>query len=872
MNRIFFAVAFAIGLMTVTWVGLGFVGSSWMALLMTAVIAGVYLLGAFELKQFRAATASLAAALADIPQPQPDIGDWLGGIHPSLQNAVRLRIEGERVALPGPALTPYLVGLLVMLGMLGTFLGMVVTFKGAVFALEGSTDLHAIRSALAAPIKGLGLSFGTSVAGVAASAMLGLLSAISRRERVDVARQLDSRIATVFRPFSLAHQRQETFKALQVQAHALPDVVDKLQAMMEGMERRSQQLNEQLLGSQAQFHREVSVAYAGLADTVGQSLKDSLTASARVAGESIKPVVEAAMTEIAQESKRLHERVSDAAQTQLNGLTSAFSAIARTVSETWTTALQTHARTSENQVQGLDRALATFTDSFEQRASTLLATVNEAAARSQSDQASADRRRLEAWTQALESMAATLQSEWQSVGAQTLAQQQAVCETLEKTAGEINERASRHASQTLGDMMRLLAQSEELTRSRIDSEAQWAQQHGDRMDQLASLLHTELGALRDDEATRGNAAVERLGELQAALAGDLTIVYEAVARSQSEQASTDRRRLEAWAQQLERMATTLHSEWQRAGVQMLDQQQAVCLALEKTAGEITERTSHQASRTLDDMARLLDRSEELVRSRIETEAHWTQQQGDRMDQLASVWRTELCALRDEEATRGNAAVERLGELQAALASHLATLGSALEAPMTRLMQTASEVPQAAAGVIAQLRQEMSRLTERDNLALEERTVVMDKINALLQTINQASGEQRAAIESLAASAAAVMDQASQQFADTLGAQAGKSAEVAAQVVGSAVELSSLGESFNHGVQLFNATNEKLIESLQRMEGTMNQSMARSDEQLAYYVAQAREVIDLSITSQQGIVEDLRQLHSKQASLSEGVAG
>ena len=723
MNRILFAVAFAIGLMTVTWVGLGFVGSSWMALVMTAVIAGVYLLGAFELRQFRAATASLAAALADIPQPLPDIGVWLVGVHPSLQNSVRLRIEGERVALPGPALTPYLVGLLVMLGMLGTFLGMVVTFKGAVFALEGSTDLHAIRSALAAPIKGLGLAFGTSVAGVAASAMLGLLSAISRRERVDVARQLDSRIATVFRPFSLAHQRQETFKALQVQAHALPDVVDKLQAMMEGMERRSQQLNEQLLGSQAHFHREVSVAYTGLADTVGQSLKDSLTASAKVAGESIKPVVEAAMTEIAQESKRLHERVSDAAQTQLTGLSAQFSATARTVSETWTTALQNHARTSESQVNGLDRALAAFTDTFEQRSGALLATVNEAVSRSQSDQASADRQRLQAWTQALESMAATL-----------------------------------------------------------------------------------------------------------------------------------------------------HGEWQRVGAQSLAQQQAVCLTLEKTAGEITERASHQASRTLDDIARLSTHSEELIRSRIDSEADWMKQHGDRMDQLASVWRTELDALREEEATRGNAAVERLGELQAALASHLATLGAALETPMTRLLQTASEVPQAAAEVIAQLRQEMTRLTERDNLALEERTGLVEQIRALLQTIHQASGEQRAAIESLVGSAAAVLDKAGSQFAETMGAQAGKAEDMAAHVTGSAVELASLGESFNHGVQLFNATNEKLIESLQRMEGTMNQSMARSDEQLAYYVAQAREVIDLSITSQQGIVEDLRQLHSKQASLSEGVAG
>lgn len=722
MNRIFFAVTFAIGLMTVTWVGLGFVGSSWMALVMTAVITGVYLLGALELVQFRAATASLKAALADIPQPLPDIGAWLVGVPPSLQSSVRSRIEGERVALPGPPLTPYLVGLLVMLGMLGTFLGMVVTFKGAVFALEGSTDLHAIRSALAAPIKGLGLAFGTSVAGVAASAMLGLLSAIGRRERVDVARQLDSRIATVFRPFSLAHQRQETFKALQVQAHVLPDVVDKLQAMMEGMERRSQQLNEQLLGSQAQFHREVTVVYTGLADTVGQSLKDSLTASARVAGESIKPVVEAGMTEIAQESKRLHERVSDAAQTQLNSLSAEFSATARTVSETWTTALQNHAKTSESQVHGLDRALAAFTDTFEQRSAALLVTVNEAASLSQSNQAGADRQRLEAWTQALASMAATLHGEWQSVGAQTLAQQQAVCQTLEKTAGEINERASNHASQTLGEMTRLLGQSEELIRSRTDSESQWMQQHGERMDQLASTLRTELGALRDDEATRGNAAVERLGELQAALA-----------------------------------------------------------------------------------------------------------------------------------------------------SQLATLGASLEAPMSRLMHTASEVPQAAAEVIAQLRQEMTRLTERDNLALEERAGLVEQIRALLQATSQASGEQRAAIESLVGSAAAVLNRAGSQFSEMLGEQAGKAEDIAAHVTGSAVELASLGESFSHGVRLFNATNEKLIESLQRMEGTMSQSMARSDEQLAYYVAQAREVIDLSITSQQGIVEDLRQLHSKQTSLAGGVA-
>jgi hypothetical protein len=127
-----------------------------------------------------------------------------------------LRIEGERSGLPGPALTPYLVGLLVMLGMLGTFLGMVATLNGAVFALEGTGNIQAVRAAFSEPMKGLGLAFGTSVAGVATSAMLGLMSAFGRREREQAAQELETRIANELRSFSLTYQRQETFKALQL--------------------------------------------------------------------------------------------------------------------------------------------------------------------------------------------------------------------------------------------------------------------------------------------------------------------------------------------------------------------------------------------------------------------------------------------------------------------------------------------------------------------------------------------------------------------------------------------------------------------------------------------------------------------------------
>ena len=58
----------------------------------------------------------------------------------------------------------------------------------------------------------------------------------------------------------------------------------------------------------------------------------------------------------------------------------------------------------------------------------------------------------------------------------------------------------------------------------------------------------------------------------------------------------------------------------------------------------------------------------------------------------------------------------------------------------------------------------------------------------------------------------------------------------------------------------------------RASASINRSTARSDEQLAYYVAQAREVIDLSITSQQGLFENLRQLqgkHGKVAAMADG---
>ncbi len=578
MNRNFCVAAFALGLVVVGWVAKGYFGANPLALTMTALIAAFYLMGALELRRFHQATATLQVALAAVPAQLTQLGVWLGSVDPSLQNAVRLRIEGERVGLPGPAMTPYLVGLLVLLGMLGTFLGMVVTLNGAVMALESTTDPDTIRTALAAPVKGLGLAFGTSVAGVAASAMLGLMSAWCRRARLQAAQQLDSGIATVLRGFSLAHQREEMLKALQLQAGALPAVAQQLQAWMAQMDSQNQALHAQWLAGQDRFHQHAQSSYSELALSVDRSLQRSLTEGMRAAGAAVQPVVEATMAGITREGTTLRASLVEATQRQLDGMHQQFSVAA-----------------------------------------------------------------------------SALQAEW---------------------------------------------------------------------------------------------------------------------------AANDERRLTRFTQQLDAMAASLHTQWQQAGTATRDQQARICQTLEHTARDIHQHAQQQARSTLDEMA--------------------------------------------------------------------------------VLMQAVAQAPQAAAEVMGEMRAKLSDSLVRDNALLEERSRILQTVGTLLDTVHQGASEQHDAISALVATSAALLQDVSTRFSARVDADTGRLAAAATQITGSAVDVASLGTAFGQGVEVFRASNEGLIANLQRMEATMKKSLLRSDEQLAYYVAQAREIVDLSVLSQRQILEDLQQ--------------
>ena len=861
MKKFAFSFAFALGALAVLWVAAAVASTHALVLVMTAVIGAVYVFAALELRQYRQSTAQLLQALAEVPADLPQLDDWLVRVPAALRNAVRQRIEGERSALPGPALTPYLVGLLVMLGMLGTFLGMVVTLNGAVFALEGTSSVQGMRAAFSEPIKGLGLAFGTSVAGVATSAMLGLMSSLSRRERAQAGQVLDALIGSGLRQFSLAHQRQETYRALQQQTQALPVVVAQLQSLMTQMERHSQQLGERLISSQDSFHHEVKTVYSELARSVDQSMRSSLSESMQLASDSIRPVVQATMTEMAQQAQAMHERMVGSTREELDTLNQQFSSSAHAVAQTWSAALAQHAQTSSHLLTGLDSSLQQFGQTFDTRTQDLVAAVRSAWAEQQAQHQQADQQRLDGWTASLQEMANGLHRQWQSSGSQTLAQQQQICDTLTQTAQAITSQVQNQAQQTMAALQQMQEQHTHLDAERLNA---W---HA-ALESMASGLQTQWQSAGSQTLAQQQQICDTLTQtaqtLTAQVQNQAQHTLDEIARVQALHAASDAERLAGWQTRLQQLGSELQNQWQNAGAQTLAQQQQLLEALSQTAAQIRSDSETHTSRSLAEITRLLASSEELVRARIAAEAEAASQHTRRAEELAAVLRTELSALRELEDQRGQAAVARLAELETAVTQHLSTLGTALEAPITRLIETASEAPKAAAEVIGQLRQEISVSVARDNALLEERTRILGTLSTLLDAINHASTEQRGVIDAMVSSSQASLAQASEQFHAHVAAETGKLDDVAAQLTASAVDVASLGETFGFAVRSFNETNEKLIANLQRIEAAIGQSMSRSDEQLAYYVAQAREIIDLSISSQKDVLEALQQRQAEGA--------
>lgn len=667
MTRTLFALAFVLGAVAALWVALMLPPDNPVALVAIALIALVYGTGFMELRRFRRDTRALHESLRQPPADAEALTGWLARLPLALQAPVRRRTEGVPVALPGPSLTPYLTGLLVMLGLLGTFIGMIVTLRGAVSALQGGADLHAMRAALAAPIAGMSLAFGTSIAGVATSAMLGLAAALSRNERQQAGRELDAGVHRELGRFSQRRQRQQVQQALLDQARAFPAAIE--------------QLGVTLAASQTRFQEHLEGRFQTLADTLATAQHAQLAESARLSGEQARQLTGDTLAQLSVQAEQHLHRLGDMTGQRLTALGDRFQAMGERAAQHWHDSQQQQQQAAQQLVAALDSALQDHLGTLQQQTGTLMA-----------------------------------------------------------HSRHHHDALQQHSEQQFtahGELLRTLTR---------ESAAQWR----DSGEQQHAL---------------GRALIERL---DAALA------------SGNEQFR----------------ATT-------AG--LLQEQQAGIEAL-------TSQTARQ-----------------------------------------------LHTLHEQEAAQAEAALERLDTLQHSAARQLATLGQALEAPMARLIDTASQAPAAATRVIEQLRTEMTRASERDNTLLEERQRIIGELDALLATQRETTRTQQNAIETLIHDSGQILGQVGATLSAQIQTQAERLDQATAEITGSGHDIASLSDAFATAVQQFGESNRTLVDSLTRVETALAKAGTRSDEQLAYYVEQAREVIDLSLSAQKEVLDTLGTL-------------
>jgi hypothetical protein len=705
----------ALGVLAVVWVGASHAASNPWVLAVCLLIAGVFVAGVWGLAGYRKASARLRTGLQALPAAQAGLEAWLLTQDASLRAAVRLRILGERVALPAPTLPAYLSGVLVLLGMLGTLAGMMAALQGTGIALETASDLQAVRDTLAAPVRGLGYAFGTSIAGIASSAVLGVLAALCRRERQALARDLDAAIAGPLHVFTRGYQQDDSWRLLREQAGLLPALVDRLQGLAAAIEQRDIAQTTALQAQQHAFHHHAQAAYEQLAASVQQSLQASIVQASEASSRALQPVAQAAMAGIGDSTRALHAHLTQALQTQ-----------ARETSE------------------GLHSATVRMAD---------------------------------LWTQALEGQ--------RQQGASMLTEVQA---TLQHTEA--------------------------------------------RREAQATALQTALGQ-HMQASVQGNAEVwaQALAQLQAAQAAQQTqqqtCQQALLAQQQAQQQASEQQR---------------QHEWQAAE----QQRQAAWLAAEQ---------QQQAARQAQEQA-LQARQDLLETQRRDA---WRDTGTDLMTQLSGQWQQagEAHWLRQQQAS--DALRQHLDGLHAGTQQQ----ASAMLAEVSKLMQAAAEAPRAAAEVMAELRQSLSDSLQRDSTMLAERNQLLGALGSLLGTVNQASTQQREAIDALVLAGDTLLARASERFDARVEADAARLDAAATRASLAAVEVASLGDVFAAAVASFEQGNTALLARLQGLEGALEKTILRSDEQLAYYIAQAREVVDLSVLSQRQIVADLKTLSAPQ---------
>lgn len=695
---------FLVGLLGVCWVGIGYLGSNPLGACVAAVIGACYVAGALELYRYRQATATLEAAVDGLTTAPSALSDWLQAVHPGLHHAVRLRIKGERVALPAPVLTPYLVGLLVLLGMLGTLLGMMATLKGTGVALQSATDLQAIRGSLAAPVEGLAFAFGTSIAGVATSAMLGLLSALCRRERLQAVQRLDLKIASELHPHSNAYQRGEAFKLQQQQSALMPALIDRLQALMHNIEQHSIAADERVAAQQADFHAKSEAAYARLATSMEQSLQAGVAESARAVGVALQPAMDATMASIARDTAALQAHVTQAVQQQLDGITQGVQTSASTAAAHWKTALAAQERAQQThnaqlqitleQIAGHSVALQeSVSSAVQQQLHGVSAAIEQSA-----------RTAAEHWQVALAAQERTqhtlteqLQGTLEHIDQRSVAVQDSVTQAVQQQLSALNDGFARSTAATADTLAAVLAEQQRATAALSTQLQATLEQLGQQTSALhegvQQAVQQQLDGLRSGFATSTATAAATWTAAVAEQQRTNHALTQALQGTLTQFASTFEARsaalVDAVSQRMEQSRSDTASAWSDA---LAQQQQASATLSSQHHSALAAATASfdaHAAALVGTLQQLHTDLQAALEARdTERLALWSERLGAMSTALTTQWEQTG----ERVARQQQAICDTLASTASALSTQAQAQASATITEVSRLMQIASEAP------------------------------------------------------------------------------------------------------------------------------------------------------------------------------------
>lgn len=445
--------------------------------------------------------AGLAAAKPDAESTgDADLDAW-----------VDARVGGASATLSSASYAPFLVGLFVMLGLLGTFLGLFETLRGARLALTAATDPEGMRHGLTAPMLGLTRSFGCSAAGVAASACLGLVGMIVRGREGELARRLQRVVARRLQGKNPSARIESLLEDL---AKKFDGIASALSGMGSSLDVQQKESLVRLEGSLSRHTEALGGLQATLTEGHARELAkmgdallahaDKVAAPLLLQGDKLFGQMDGALKSVTEAESRMSATLSDATQKMGSTLSEATQSMTSKLAST-TAAL--HAALLEAQTTQAEKLSAAA------------AAMSNAVADAHSHQGSALG---DATTALTGAVAAAVEQTNRLMLEQQNAQHQALADALAKQLDALDA----HLPRVLGPL-------DETAKKMLDAATQtsatWAAAQGAQSQALADALAKQLEAL--------DAHLPRvIGPLDAAAA---KMTDAAIAHANSLQASTD---------------------------------------------------------------------------------------------------------------------------------------------------------------------------------------------------------------------------------------------------------------------------------------------------------------------------------------------